>query len=219
VRVAIADDAVLFRRGLVRLLDEAGVEVVGETDDVPGILRIVEEQRPDVAIVDLRMPPTHTTEGFEAARRIRSEHPGTGVLVLSQHVEVGPAADLLADGTAGLGYVLKERVTDLDELADALERVADGGSVVDPEVVGLLLRRQRGADPLDPLTDREREVLALMAEGRTNSAIARRLWLTDKTVESHVRNIFMKLGLEPDQDDHRRVLAVLTHLRSDGAPR
>jgi serine/threonine-protein kinase len=219
VRVVIADDAVLFRRGLVRLLVEAGMDVVGEAEDVPGILRIVTYERPDVAIVDLRMPPTHSTEGFDAARRIRAEHPGTGVLVLSQHVEVGAAAELLADGAVGLGYVLKERVTDLDELTDALARVADGGSVIDPEVVGLLLRRQRDDDPLDPLTDREREVLALMAEGRTNKAIARRLWLTDKTVESHVRNIFMKLGLEADQDDHRRVLAVLTHLRSDGGPR
>jgi serine/threonine-protein kinase len=205
----------LFRGGLVRLLAETGVEVVGEAADVDGLLAIVAERAPDVALVDLRMPPTFTTEGFDAARRIRIEHPTTAVLVLSHYIESGPATELLSDGASGIGYILKERVTDVEQLTDALERVAEGGSVVDPDVVAMLLRRRRDRDPLQALTIREREVLSMMAEGRTNRAIARRLWLTDKTVESHIRNIFTKLGLQPARDDHRRVLAVLTHLRSN----
>jgi DNA-binding NarL/FixJ family response regulator len=213
IRVALADDAVLLREALAASLEASGFEVVGQAADVPELLALVERERPDVAIVDVRMPPTHTTEGLEAARRIRTVHPETAILVLSQYVETRYAVDLLRDNPAGVGYLLKERVTRLADLGDAVRRVAAGGSVIDPEVVARLLGRQRRHSPLDELTPREREILALMAEGRSNTAIAARLSLEVKTVEGHVRAIFSKLGLEPATADHRRVMAVVAYLR------
>ena len=192
---------------------QSGFEVVGQAVDVPELLALVERERPDVAVVDVRMPPTHTTEGLEAARRIRAGYPEIAILVLSQYVETRYAADLLREDPAGVGYLLKERVTRLTDLADAVRRVAAGGSVIDPEVVARLLGRQRRHSPLDELTPREREILGLMAEGRSNPAIAERLTLELKTVEGHVRAIFSKLGLELTIEDHRRVLAVLAYLR------
>jgi DNA-binding NarL/FixJ family response regulator len=215
--VLLADDAVLFREGVARLLAEAGFTVAGQAGDVPGLLGLVEAAAPDVAVVDVRMPPTHTTEGLAAATRIRHSFPGTAVLVLSQYVEPHYAVELLGDGAGGVGYLLKDRVADAAELAEAVARVAAGRSVVDPAVVAMLLRRPAARNPLSRLSDREREVLALMAEGRSNQAIGARLRLTGKTVESHVRAIFTKLDLIPAADDHRRVLAVLTHLRNAGA--
>ena len=217
IRIVLADDAVLLREALAAALAASGFEVVGQAVDVPGLLALVERERPDVAVVDVRMPPTHTTEGLEAARRIRAEHPTIAILVLSQYVETRYAVDLLRDDPAGVGYLLKERVTRLADLADAVRRVAAGESVIDPEVVARLLGRQRRHSPLDELTPREREILGLMAEGRSNPAIAERLTLELKTVEGHVRAIFSKLGLEPTIEDHRRVLAVLAHLRGSGA--
>jgi DNA-binding NarL/FixJ family response regulator len=213
IRIVLADDAVLLREALAAALAAAGFDVVGQAADVAELLALVERQRPDVAIVDVRMPPTHTTEGLEAARRIREEHPRVGILVLSQYVETRYAVDLLREDPAGVGYLLKDRVTRLPDLADAVRRVAAGGSVIDPEVVARLLGRQRRHSPLDELTVREREILGLMAEGRSNPAIAERLTLELKTVEGHVRAIFSKLGLEPTVEDHRRVLAVLAYLR------
>jgi DNA-binding NarL/FixJ family response regulator len=217
IRIVLADDAVLLREALAAALAASGFEVVGQAVDVPGLLALVERERPDVAVVDVRMPPTHTTEGLEAARRIRAEHPMIAILVLSQYVETRYAVDLLRDDPAGVGYLLKERVTRLTDLADAVRRVAAGESVIDPEVVARLLGRRRRHSPLDELTPREREILGLMAEGRSNPAIAERLTLELKTVEGHVRAIFSKLGLEPTIADHRRVLAVLAHLRGSGA--
>jgi DNA-binding NarL/FixJ family response regulator len=214
VRVAVADDGVLFRRGLVRLLEDEGVEVVAEAGDVDGLLRAVAETSPDAVLVDIRMPPTHTVEGLEAAATIRRDHVGVGVLVLSQYVESHAAVSLLGDGTDGVGYLLKDRVTDAAELVDAIERVVKGGAVIDPAIVAQLLSKHREHDPLERLTAREREVLGLMAEGRSNQAIATRLYLSDKTIESHVGSIFSKLGLGAERDDHRRVLAVLTWLRA-----
>jgi len=215
VRVVVADDAVLLREGLARLLAEVGFEVVGLASDPDELLALVETQRPDVAIVDIRMPPTHTDEGIQAARAIRTSWPETGVLVLSQHVRASYALELLADGSAGLGYLLKERVSDLDELAASVERVGHGGSVLDPLVVEQLVDRpRRGDDPLEHLTARERDVLSLMAEGRSNRAIAAGLHVTEHTVEKHVKNIFGSLRLPPSPDDHRRVLAVVTYLNS-----
>jgi DNA-binding NarL/FixJ family response regulator len=213
IRIVLADDAVLLREALGAALAASGFDVVGQAADVPELLRLVALEQPDVAIVDVRMPPSHTTEGLEAARRIRAEHPGMAILVLSQYVETRYAVDLLRDEPAGIGYLLKERVTRLTDLADAVRRVAAGGTVIDPEVVARLLGRQRSHSPLDELTPREREILGLMAEGRSNPAIAERLTLELKTVEGHVRAIFSKLGLEQTIEDHRRVLAVLAHLR------
>jgi DNA-binding NarL/FixJ family response regulator len=213
-RIVLADDAVLLREALSAALAAAGFEVVGQAGDVPELMRLVAQERPDVAVLDVRMPPTHTTEGLEAARQIRTTYPRIAILVLSQYVETRYAVDLLREDPAGVGYLLKDRVTRVADLADAVRRVAAGGSVIDPEVVARLLGRQRGHSALDELTPREREILGLMAEGRSNQAIADRLVLELKTVEGHVRAIFSKLGLEPTAEDHRRVLAVLAYLRS-----
>jgi DNA-binding NarL/FixJ family response regulator len=213
LRLVLADDSVLVREGVGRLLAAAGFNVVAQVADPEALLRAVRDHRPDVAIVDIRMPPTNTDEGLRAAEAIRTEH-GTavGILVLSQHVEPSFALRLLSDGAGGVGYLLKDRVTDLDDFADAIRRIARGGSVIDPAVVAALVGR-RSRVPLDDLTERERAVLALMAEGRSNQAIGDRLSMARKTVEAHIANIFSKLELEPAADDHRRVLAVLAHLR------
>jgi DNA-binding NarL/FixJ family response regulator len=214
MRVVLADDSVLFREGLARLLQEAGFDVVGQVGDAQRLLALVRTSRPDVAVVDIRMPPAHTNEGLLAARTIRQEAPGVGVLILSQYVEAEHAMRLIADGADGLGYLLKDRVSDLAQFAEFVRQVGEGGSVIDPAVVSLMLSRSRTRGPLDDLTAREHEVLALMAEGRSNQAIGERLFLSLKTVETHVGSIFSKLGLLPAPDDHRRVLAVLTYLRS-----
>jgi serine/threonine-protein kinase len=214
VRVVLADDSVLFREGLARLLAEAGHDVVVQVGDAETLSELVTDHEPDIAIVDIKMPPTHTSEGLVAAARIREEHPDVAVLVLSQYVETHHAMKLLADGASSIGYLLKDRVTDPEELNDAIARVCAGGAVIDPHIVTQLLRRQRTNDPIERLSEREQEVLELMAEGRSNQAVADRLYLTVKTVESHVRSIFMKLDLAETPDDHRRVLAVLTYLRS-----
>jgi DNA-binding NarL/FixJ family response regulator len=213
-RVVLADDSLLLREGIARLLVEAGFEVVAQAGDATALIIAVREHRPDVAITDIRMPPTYTDEGLRAAEAIRAEH-GTsvGILVLSQYVETTFALRLVADGEGGMGYLLKDRVEDLDELSDAIRRIARGGSVIDPEVVAQLVGRRRARVPLDDLTEREREVLGLIAEGRSNQAICDRLCLAPKTVEAHIANIFSKLELLPAPDDHRRVLAVLAHLR------
>jgi DNA-binding NarL/FixJ family response regulator len=213
-RIVLADDAVLLREALSAALAVAGFEVVGQAGDVPELMRLVAQERPDVAVLDVRMPPTHTTEGLEAARQIRAAYPRVAILVLSQYVETRYAVDLLRQDPSGVGYLLKDRVTRVADLADAVRRVAAGGSVIDPEVVARLLGRQRGHSALDELTPREREILGLMAEGRSNQAIADRIVVELKTVEGHVRAIFSKLGLEPAAEDHRRVLAVLAYLRS-----
>ena len=214
MRVIVADDAALVRQGIARLLEDAGFELVAQLPDAVGLASSVEALRPDVVIVDIRMPPTHTTEGLEAALDIKSLYPEVGVLVLSQHVESRYAMKLLGEGRPGVGYLLKERVGDLAEFTDAVRRVGSGGSAVDPEVARLLLDRSRNRDPLDALSAREREVLGMIAEGRSNQAIGDRLCVNAKTVESHVRSIFIKLGLLPEPDDHRRVLAVLALLRA-----
>jgi DNA-binding NarL/FixJ family response regulator len=215
VRVVVADDAVILREGLARLLREADFEVVGLAADADELLTLVERVRPDVAIVDIRMPPTHTDEGLRAAKAIRKRRPEVGILVLSQHVHTRYAIELLSGGTDGVGYLLKERVSDLDELASSVRRIGGGGSVVDSAVVAQLVSRRRtGPDPLAHLTDREREVLAQMAEGRSNKAIAERLFVTEHTVEKHVKNIFDTLRLPISPDDHRRVLAVVTYLNA-----
>ena len=213
MRVVVADDAVLLREGLARLLGEAGFEVAGLASDGSELLELVERARPDVAIVDIRMPPTHTDEGLQAAKQIRARWPQIGILVLSQHVHAGYALELLSAGTDGVGYLLKERVSDLAELAASVQRVGAGGSVLDPAVVSQLVsRRRQDDDPVTKLTGREREVLALMAEGRSNKAIAERLFVSEYTVEKHVGNIFTTLRLPPSPDDHRRVLAVVAFL-------
>lgn len=214
IRIVLADDAVLLREALAGALSAAGFHVVGQAPDAAALIALVDRELPDVVVLDVRMPPTHTTEGLEAARAIRRAHPGIAILVLSQYVETRYAVDLLRDDPSGVGYVLKDRVTRVADLADAVRRVAAGGSVIDPEVVGRLLGRARSNSPLDELTPREREILGLMAEGRSNQAIADRLVLELKTVEGHVRAIFGKLGLEPAAEDHRRVLAVLAYLRT-----
>jgi DNA-binding NarL/FixJ family response regulator len=213
MRVVIAEDAVLLREGLIRLLTENGHEVVAAVDTGPALVDAVVAHRPDVSIVDVRMPPSHTDEGLRAAVRARSLVPGTPILVLSQYVEVSYADDLLADRVGAIGYLLKDRVAAVADFLDGIARVANGGTVLDPEVVAQLFARRRRDDPLRALTPREREVLGLMAEGRSNTAIARKLVVSDGAVEKHVRNIFTKLQLPPDEEQHRRVLAVLTYLR------
>ena len=215
MRVVVADDAVLLREGLARLLLEAGFEVAGLAADADALLDLVGQARPDVAIVDIRMPPTHTDEGLQAAKVIRERWPDVGILVLSQHVHARYALELLSVGTEGVGYLLKERVSDLAGLASSVRQVGEGGSVLDPAVVSQLVSRRRpGGDPLWQLTARDRDVLALMAEGRSNQAIADRLFVTEHTVEKHVKNIFATLRLPPSADDHRRVLAVVTYLNA-----
>jgi len=214
LKVVVAEDSVLLREGLVRLLEDSGFEVAGQAGDAEDLLRKVGAHKPDVAVIDVRMPPSHTDEGLRAARRIRADHPGTGVLVLSQYVEEAYALDLLSESTESTGYLLKDRVADVDTFTDAVRRVAGGGSALDPEVVALLLGRRRREDPLEGLTAREREVLGLMAEGRSNAAIAEALVVTERAVEKHVTSIFSKLDLTPTVEDHRRVLAVLAYLRS-----
>jgi DNA-binding NarL/FixJ family response regulator len=212
MRVIVADDAVLLREGLVRLLAENGHEVVAAVGDGPSYVEAVRHHRPDVSIVDVRMPPSHTDEGLRAAVTVRREMPGTPILMLSQYVDVSYADDLLADRVGAVGYLLKDRVADIADFLGNLARVADGGTVLDPEVVAQLVVR-RGRAPLDALTPREREVLGLMAEGQSNTAIAKTMVVTDGAVEKHVKNIFMKLDLPPDEEQHRRVLAVLAYLR------
>ncbi|MEU8682211.1 response regulator transcription factor [Streptomyces sp. NPDC048611] len=219
MRVAIAEDSVLLREGLTRLLTDRGHEVVAGVGDAEALIKVIGELAdegalPDVVVADVRMPPTHTDEGVRAAIRLRRDHPGLGVLVLSQYVEEQYATELLAGSSRGIGYLLKDRVAEVREFVDAVVRVAGGGTALDPEVVAQLLGRSRKQDVLDRLTPREREVLGLMAEGRTNSAIARQLVVSDGAVEKHVSNIFLKLGLAQSDGDHRRVLAVLTYLNS-----
>lgn len=212
-RVVVAEDDVLLREGVASLLQRSGFEVVGQAGDGDELLEIVREQRPDLVLVDIRMPPTHSTEGLDAARVIRSEVPETGIVVLSAHVEVEHAMELLASGER-TGYLLKSRVTDVDEFIETLERIAKGGSVVDPALVQELVDARRTDDPLADLTARERDVLALMAEGRSNAGIARALWVTEGTVEKHVHSVLGKLPLPATEDDHRRVLAVITFLEA-----
>jgi DNA-binding NarL/FixJ family response regulator len=214
MRVMIADDAVLFREGLARVLQAAGIQVAAQVGDAEQLLARVRASPPAAVVVDIRMPPTHTREGLDAAQRIRAEHPEVGVLLLSQYVEPHHAIQLLQDGASGVGYLLKDRVGDVNEVVDAVRRVAAGGSVIDPEVVSQLVSRRRTRDPIQELTERERQVLALMAEGRSNQAIGERLFLSPKTVEAHVHRIFTRLDLHAAPDDHRRVLAVLAFLRA-----
>jgi DNA-binding NarL/FixJ family response regulator len=211
VRVVVADDDVLLREGLASLLDRSGFEVVGQAGDASRLLELVGDTGPDLVIVDIRMPPAHTTEGLDAAKEIRRDRPDTGILVLSAHAEVDHAMELLASGR-GIGYLLKSRVSDVAEFIETLERIARGGSVVDPALVQELVSARKRNDPLAVVSERERDVLTLMAEGRSNAGIARRLWITEGTVEKHVRSILTKLGLPDTDDDHRRVLAVLTFL-------
>jgi DNA-binding NarL/FixJ family response regulator len=214
MRVIVAEDSVLLREGVARLLQEAGHEVVAQAGDADDLMRKVRAHKPDLAVVDVRMPPTQTDEGLRAAKEIRSELPGVGVLVLSAYVEPAYAQELLADNAEGLGYLLKDRVSDVTAFADAVERVGAGGSALDPEVVSVLMGRSRDDDPLEELTPREREVLGLMAEGRSNAAIAEQLVVTERAVEKHVTSIFGKLGLTASGEDHRRVLAVLRFLEA-----
>ena len=213
-RVVLADDSVLFREGVARLLEDAGFEVVGQSGTAEDLLLKVRSYKPDVAIVDIRMPPTQTDEGLQAAKEIREKHPATAVVVLSQYVEPGYALELLQDSAEGVGYLLKDRVSDIGEFAAAVRRVADGGSALDPSVVAQLVGRRRRDDPLAELTRREREVLELMAEGLSNIAIAGRIFVTERAVEKHVTSIFQKLRLPAAPDTHRRVLAVLALLRA-----
>ena len=210
----VADDSVLLREGVVRLLEDSGFDVVGQAGDADDLRRKVYAHKPDVAVVDVRMPPDNTDDGLRAALEIRERQPETGVLVLSQYVEEGYALDLVGEGGGGVGYLLKDRVADLDRFTDSVRRVGSGGSALDPDVVARLLGRSRRDDPLEEITPREREVLELMAEGRSNNAIAEALVVTERAVEKHVTSIFGKLGLAPTAEDHRRVLAVLTFLRA-----
>jgi DNA-binding NarL/FixJ family response regulator len=214
MRVVVADDVMLTRQGIVRLLRDADIDVVAEAEDAEGLLRHVRLARPDAAIVDIRMPPTHTDEGLVAAQAIRAAHPEVGVLVLSQYVEPSYAMRLIEEHPEGVGYLLKERVFDIAILIDALRRIADGETVIDPTIVSRLVGRRRRADPLGGLTEREREVLSLVAEGLSNKAIAARLFVTERTVEAHVKQILLKLHLNANPDSHRRVLAVLAFLRA-----
>ncbi|MBV9197329.1 MAG: response regulator transcription factor [Solirubrobacterales bacterium] len=217
MRVVVADDSVLLREGLVHILTAAGFDVVGQAGTADELMLKVRSYNPDIAIVDIRMPPTHTDEGLQAAKAIRDKHPEVAVLVLSQYVELGYATELLSHGTERVGYLLKDRVSDVAEFASSARRVAGGGSALDPAVVSLLVGN-RIDEPLDELTPREREVLGLMAEGRSNQGIATRLVVTEHAVEKHVRNIFQKLGIQTDAEDHRRVLAVLAFLQSGQRP-
>ncbi len=216
MRVVVADDSVLLRQGVVRVLEDDGFEVVGQAGDAEDLIRKVGAHRPDVAVVDIRMPPTLTDDGLQAAKKIRAEHPGTGVLVLSQYLEESYALDLVADSAEGVGYLLKDRVAEIERFTESVRRVGSGGSALDPEVVSHLLGRRRREDPLEVLTAREREVLGLMAEGRSNIAIAESLVVTERAVEKHVTSIFSKLDLAPTAEDHRRVLAVLTYVKAIG---
>jgi serine/threonine-protein kinase PknK len=213
IHVVIADDDVLLREGIASLLERSPFEVVGQAGDVPELMRLVREHLPDLVVVDIRMPPSHTTEGLDAARAIRAEFPQIGILVLSAHVEVHRAVDLLSEGR-GVGYLLKSRVTEVGDFLETLERIAGGGSVIDPGLVKELVSARRVHDPLSDLTPRERQVLELMAEGRSNAGIARQLWVSEGTVHKHVRSILSKLPLSETADDHRRVLAVITFLRA-----
>ena len=214
MRVVVADDVLLTRKGIVHLLEDAGVEVIAEAEDADELLRKLRLDPPDVAVVDIRMPPTHTDEGLVAAQSIRSEHPEVGVLVLSQYVEPSYAMRLVEDHPERVGYLLKDRVFDIATVVDALRRIVDGETVIDPTIVARLVGRRRRDDPLSQLTEREQEVLALIAEGMSNRALAQRLFITDRTVEAHVTQIFQKLGLTESPDQHRRVLAVLRFLRA-----
>ncbi len=214
MRVVVADDVLLTRRGIIHLLEGAGVEVIAEAEDADELLRKLRLDPPDVAVVDIRMPPTHTDEGLVAAQSIRAEHPGVGVLVLSQYVEPSYAMRLVEDHPERVGYLLKDRVFDIATVVDALRRIVDGETVIDPTIVGRLVGRRRPDDPLSRLTEREQEVLGLIAEGLSNRALAERLFITDRTVEAHVTQIFQKLGLAESPDQHRRVLAVLKFLRA-----
>jgi DNA-binding NarL/FixJ family response regulator len=214
VRVAVADDAVLLREGVVRLLREAGFDVTGQVGTGEDLVRLVDADPPDVCVVDIRMPPSFTDEGLRAASLIGERHPDVGVVILSQYDDASYAMQLLAHGAKGRGYLLKDRVMDIDDFVDAVRRVGEGGSAIDPQIIAGLVDRPRHRSPLDDLTEREREVLALMAEGRSNVSIERKLFLSQKTVEGHVRNIFAKLGLQPEEGVHRRVLAVLAYLRN-----
>jgi DNA-binding NarL/FixJ family response regulator len=215
VRVVIAEDSVLLREGIARLLEESGFEIAGQAGDADDLLRKVGAHKPNIAVIDIRMPPTHTDEGLRAAHRIRAEHADTAVLVLSQYVDEAYALDLLSESTERTGYLLKDRIADIETFTDAVQRVASGGSALDPEVVGMLLGRRRRDDPLAALTPRERDVLALMAEGRSNRAMAAALVVSERAVEKHVTAIFSKLDLPQAVEDHRRVLAVLAFLRAD----
>jgi DNA-binding NarL/FixJ family response regulator len=214
MRVVVADDVMLTREGIVRLLHDAGIDVVGQADDAPSLLRRVRATRPDAAIVDIRMPPTHTDEGLVAASMIRTELPDVGVLILSQYIEPSYAMRLLEEHPERVGYLLKERVFDVALLVDALRRLGEGETVIDPTIVSRLVGRRRREDPLDELTPRERETLGLVAEGLSNKAIAARLFVTERTVEAHVKQVFMKLSLDANPESHRRVLAVLAYLRA-----
>jgi DNA-binding NarL/FixJ family response regulator len=214
MRVVVAEDSVLLREGIVRVLEDAGFEVVGQAADADDLMRKVRAHKPNVAVVDIRMPPTNTDDGLRAARAIRAELPGTGVLVLSQYAEEGYALELVADRPEGVGYLLKDRIAEMDRFIDSVRRVAEGGSALDPEVVALLMGRSRSDDPLGELSVREREVLELMAEGRSNQSIAEQLVITERAVEKHITSIFSKLDLPVTAQNHRRVLAVLTFLRA-----
>lgn len=214
MRVVIVDDSVLLREGVASLLRDHGFDVVATYPDAGHLVDHLTSDPPDLVVLDIRMPPTHTTEGLDAALQLRTDLPGVAVLLLSQHVETREAVELIAGGSEKVGYLLKDRVTDVDDFVDAARRVAAGGTAIDPTVVSRLIGRQRRNNPLDVLTEREREVLGRMAEGRSNAAIAKELDLTERTVESHVRNLFTKLGLLPEADDHRRVRAVLLYLRA-----
>jgi DNA-binding NarL/FixJ family response regulator len=219
MRVVIAEDLTLLREGLSRLLDDRGWEIVAAVDDGPKLVAAIAEHRPDIAIVDVRMPPTHTEEGLEAAREIRARHPQTAIVILSQHVEVGIAMRVLVESPQRLGYLLKDRVTDVEDFASTLRHVAAGGSALDPQIVSELLSGGRSDGPLAALTPREREVLELIAEGRSNKGIGERLEVSTGVVQKHVGSLFAKLGIPDSDDDHRRILAVLTFLRSLGATR
>jgi len=215
MRVVLADDSVLLREGMARLLEDSGFEIVGQAGNADELLLKVRSWKPEVAIVDIRMPPTHTDEGLRAAKEIRTSHPDTAVLVLSQYVEAGYAMELLADSAEGVGYLLKDRIADVEAFAAAVRRVGEGGSALDPEIVSLLVGRRRGSGPLDDLTPRERETLELMAEGLSNAAIAAKLVVTERAVEKHVTSIFAKLRLPASTQSHRRVLAVLAFLNAE----
>jgi DNA-binding NarL/FixJ family response regulator len=214
LRLVLADDAALIRQALAELLQRAGLEVVAQAGNAPSLLRAVEDQQPDIAIVDIRMPPTQTTEGIRAALQIRERFPAVGILLLSTHTEIDDAVELFSATASSVGYLLKDSVSDLDELTGALTRISEGGTVLDPKLVVELLGRARRADPLDVLTPREREVVGLMAEGQSNAGIAKALWITPGAVEKHIKHIFSKLGIPATLDTHRRVLAVITFLEA-----